>query len=354
MEAVVRDAVYGTAAVEAATRVYHKKLTDADGSEASALKAAESAFDAAYGPALTSARHAFSSYRAAHPKDGPGAIAAARDAYVRFGGSDDYDPLPEILEEEATSAAREAMQKSLQISTRASEQEAGLENACKVYRAAQGKREPDGAAFLQDVIDLFLAEKALNDALTEAVDKVHSTYQTTLDTSANTVNELETALESDVAEGRRPGLIFLVDEASGGHLKSKPEVDPFLLLEQYIERRNLRLVDMFLTFDNDRSGKITYEEFVKGIKAIGLDLKPSQISYLIDVADLDGDGTIDYQEFSGLRQSTKMQAALEVMQKRAALKKMQNTKEGKIAFGHLTVDSNLPGRTGGGLSIFHG
>jgi hypothetical protein len=30
-----------------------------------------------------------------------------------------------------------------------------------VYKAAQGKREPTGAAFVQDVIDLFLAEKAL-------------------------------------------------------------------------------------------------------------------------------------------------------------------------------------------------
>lgn len=354
IEAVVRDAVYGAAAGEAATLVFREKLTSNGGNEALATKSAEIAFDAAFGPALAGARQAYSSYRAAHPKDGAGLLAAAREAYVRFGGAIEYDPIAEIQEEDATQVARDAMMKSLQISTRASEQEAGLENAAKVYRAAQGKREPTNAPFLQDVIDLYLAEKAINDAIAQAVEKVDGSYSSTRDVATSTATELEAAMEADVSEGRRPGLVFLVDEASGGHLKSKPEVDPFLLLEQYIERRNLRLVDIFLTFDNDRSGKITYDEFVKGIKAIGLDLKSSQITYLIEVADLDGDGTIDYQEFSALRQSTKMQAALEILQKRAALKKMQNTKEGKIAFGHLSVSNNLPGRTGGGLSIFHG
>lgn len=59
------------------------------------------------------------------------------------------------------------------------------------------------------------------------------------------------------------------------------------------------------------------------VQLLGVDLTSAQVDYLVELADLDGNGDIDYQasraaradrqEFAMLRQSTKLECAREVL-----------------------------------------
>ncbi|KAK4345848.1 hypothetical protein RND71_036024 [Anisodus tanguticus] len=49
--------------------------------------------------------------------------------------------------------------------------------------------------------------------------------------------------------------------------------------------------------DADNSGHITLEELKKGLERVGANLKDSEIVSLLQAADIDNSGTIDYGEF---------------------------------------------------------
>ncbi|CAA3001884.1 calcium-dependent kinase 20-like [Olea europaea subsp. europaea] len=49
--------------------------------------------------------------------------------------------------------------------------------------------------------------------------------------------------------------------------------------------------------DVDNSGQITLEELKNGLERVGSDLKDSEITSLMQAADVDNNGTIDYKEF---------------------------------------------------------
>ncbi|CAN4089675.1 unnamed protein product [Withania somnifera] len=57
------------------------------------------------------------------------------------------------------------------------------------------------------------------------------------------------------------------------------------------------LKEMFKMIDTDNSGNITLEELKKGLERVGANLKDSEISSLMQAADIDNSGTIDYGEF---------------------------------------------------------
>ncbi|KAK6942497.1 EF-hand domain, partial [Dillenia turbinata] len=57
------------------------------------------------------------------------------------------------------------------------------------------------------------------------------------------------------------------------------------------------LREMFKMIDTDGSGQITLEELKVGLERVGADLKDSEITRLMDAADIDNSGTIDYGEF---------------------------------------------------------
>ncbi|XP_019620314.1 PREDICTED: leucine-rich repeat-containing protein 74B-like isoform X2 [Branchiostoma belcheri] len=78
--------------------------------------------------------------------------------------------------------------------------------------------------------------------------------------------------------------------------KAKPRADPMTKLKQYVEKNNLRLVDLFNQFDKDKSMSVTREEFAQGIEATGIDLSPDELNRLLDTLDKDGDGEIEYGE----------------------------------------------------------
>lgn len=49
--------------------------------------------------------------------------------------------------------------------------------------------------------------------------------------------------------------------------------------------------------DDDRNRKLSAEEFRKGVQEYGLNFSKSEIEDLFRVFDIDGSGTIDYDEF---------------------------------------------------------
>ncbi|KAG6545153.1 hypothetical protein Mapa_013418 [Marchantia paleacea] len=57
------------------------------------------------------------------------------------------------------------------------------------------------------------------------------------------------------------------------------------------------LRDMFQMMDTDNSGAITFEELKAGLQKIGSQLAESEVRLLMEAADVDGNGTLDYGEF---------------------------------------------------------
>ncbi|KAJ6672491.1 SERINE/THREONINE-PROTEIN KINASE [Salix viminalis] len=55
--------------------------------------------------------------------------------------------------------------------------------------------------------------------------------------------------------------------------------------------------DMFALMDTDNDGKVTYEELRAGLRKVGSQLAEQEIKMLMEVADVDGNGVLDYGEF---------------------------------------------------------
>ncbi|XP_059443764.1 calcium-dependent protein kinase 10-like isoform X1 [Corylus avellana] len=55
--------------------------------------------------------------------------------------------------------------------------------------------------------------------------------------------------------------------------------------------------DMFALMDTDKDGKVTYEELRAGLRKVGSQLAEPEIKMLMEVADVDGNGVLDYGEF---------------------------------------------------------
>ncbi|GLT62076.1 hypothetical protein SLA2020_347410 [Shorea laevis] len=57
------------------------------------------------------------------------------------------------------------------------------------------------------------------------------------------------------------------------------------------------LKQMFSNMDTDKNGTITYDELKAGLARLGSRLTEAEVKQLMEAADVDGDGTIDYIEF---------------------------------------------------------
>ncbi|KAI5683627.1 hypothetical protein M9H77_04855 [Catharanthus roseus] len=55
--------------------------------------------------------------------------------------------------------------------------------------------------------------------------------------------------------------------------------------------------DMFTLMDTDNDGKVTYDELTAGLRKVGSQLAEPEIKLLMEVADVDGNGFLDYGEF---------------------------------------------------------
>ncbi|MBA0569354.1 hypothetical protein Golob_006790 [Gossypium lobatum] len=70
-----------------------------------------------------------------------------------------------------------------------------------------------------------------------------------------------------------------------------------VIAENLSEEEIQGLKAMFKNIDTDESGSITYEELKEGLARLGSKLTEAEVKQLMEAADVDGNGTIDYIEF---------------------------------------------------------
>ncbi|KAK7245856.1 hypothetical protein RIF29_40708 [Crotalaria pallida] len=70
-----------------------------------------------------------------------------------------------------------------------------------------------------------------------------------------------------------------------------------VIAENLSEEEIKGLKAMFANMDTDNSGTITYEELKTGLARIGSRLSEAEVKQLMEAADVDGNGSIDYIEF---------------------------------------------------------
>ncbi|XP_031490865.1 calcium-dependent protein kinase 2-like [Nymphaea colorata] len=70
-----------------------------------------------------------------------------------------------------------------------------------------------------------------------------------------------------------------------------------VIAENMSEEEIKGLKAMFTNMDTDKSGTITYEELKSGLARLGSRLSEAEVRQLMDAADVDGNGSIDYIEF---------------------------------------------------------
>ncbi|VFQ63187.1 unnamed protein product [Cuscuta campestris] len=70
-----------------------------------------------------------------------------------------------------------------------------------------------------------------------------------------------------------------------------------VIAETLAEEEIMGLREMFNNMDTDRSGSITCEELKTGLAKLGSKLPEAEIQQLMDAADVDKNGTLDYLEF---------------------------------------------------------
>ncbi|XVF27867.1 hypothetical protein REPUB_Repub14bG0146200 [Reevesia pubescens] len=70
-----------------------------------------------------------------------------------------------------------------------------------------------------------------------------------------------------------------------------------VIAENLSEEEIKGLKTMFTNIDTDKSGTITYEELKTGLARLGSKLSEAEVVQLMEAADADGNGTIDYIEF---------------------------------------------------------
>ncbi|MQL94772.1 hypothetical protein Taro_027419, partial [Colocasia esculenta] len=70
-----------------------------------------------------------------------------------------------------------------------------------------------------------------------------------------------------------------------------------VIAEHLSEEEIVGLKEMFKSIDTDNSGTITYDELKAGLHKLGTKLSEPEVQQLMEAADVDGNGAIDYIEF---------------------------------------------------------
>jgi hypothetical protein len=78
-------------------------------------------------------------------------------------------------------------------------------------------------------------------------------------------------------------------------LKPKAKINPIVKLKNFVDKRNLKILDFFLEYDKDSSMTVTKADFLAGIKNIGLTLTDEELTQLVSEVDLDSSGNVNYR-----------------------------------------------------------
>lgn len=89
--------------------------------------------------------------------------------------------------------------------------------------------------------------------------------------------------------------------------KAKPKavakINPMVKLKSWLTEHGMTLNTFFCKLDDDDSMTLSYDEFETGIREYGIPLETEEITELIAMLDLDGDGDINYAKISHLFES---------------------------------------------------
>ncbi|CAN0903485.1 Calcium-dependent protein kinase 30 [Linum grandiflorum] len=70
------------------------------------------------------------------------------------------------------------------------------------------------------------------------------------------------------------------------------------VIAEHLSHEEVEVIrDMFTLMDTDSDGKVSYEELRAGLRKVGSQLAEPEIKMLMEVADVDGNGILDYGEF---------------------------------------------------------
>ena len=98
-----------------------------------------------------------------------------------------------------------------------------------------------------------------------------------------------------VADGRNLKPVAAAQDATGIGQTNIAGIKNFIISK--VEQKNVNIASVFRKFDDDKSGRLSYDEFRKGLLFIGVPLNDKEFSMLCKEVDNDGGGDIDYQEF---------------------------------------------------------
>jgi len=110
------------------------------------------------------------------------------------------------------------------------------------------------------------------------------------------VEQVKKRFEAETGEN----FSYQVQRMDDAALNATPHADedPVDLLANFLEKKRVRLLDLFKSFDKDQSWTITPEEFRIGIMNAGMNFTKRQMAILMQSLDQNEDGEIDYKEFA--------------------------------------------------------
>jgi Ca2+-binding EF-hand superfamily protein len=74
-----------------------------------------------------------------------------------------------------------------------------------------------------------------------------------------------------------------------------------------VEAKSKTMQKVFRQFDENKDGDISYDEFRMGLRHLGVDLSDGDYAMLVAKVDVDGEGTVDYNEFAEVLKAPDMQ-----------------------------------------------
>merc|ERR1711934_779762 len=120
-------------------------------------------------------------------------------------------------------------------------------------------------------------------------------------TGAIPIGDMGTVLRSlgqNPTEAELAALMEEVDKDKSGTIEFEEFIDLMARTNKTHEQMEEEIKNAFLTFDADGSGFITREELVETLTTMGDPVDEETINGMIAEAHLDGDGKINYAEFT--------------------------------------------------------
>ena len=89
--------------------------------------------------------------------------------------------------------------------------------------------------------------------------------------------------------------------------KRRHETRVLNMVRDKVEAKSKRMANVFRQFDENKDGDISYEEFRLGLRHLGVELSDDDYTMLVEKVDVDGEGTVDYNEFAEVLKTPDMQ-----------------------------------------------